>query len=1008
MCFETIGFNCGEAANIATPGWLTVATEAAIRRASINCPPMVSHFQLLYDLVLSSCSRIAKSVHMEPRSSRLKDKQRGEGDMLVKEFFIQDVLQNSNLLHVLAKGSPVIVLPQTSAGSSFCLQTIKSSFAKEVASQKGGLGGTGSYAMRNKHTPLSLDKRPLFSGRGLETSLASESKNMGNGQDRPWADRSSDQGLFSCVTCGILCFACVAIVQPTDVAARYLLTADCSQFKDWADNSDIITANRDGDLPKSDSFPVRWMNKRNRDGLFDVPVEAAGPLESTDSHIQGPSSNADIQKGASSLGLLALAYGNSSDSEEDDGESVISNEACKNRPVESSAESELDCYDNVENLGGRSTSYLEVNVTDEVPLQVTCSDQGNPESRTHGYLDGSFEHDSCRFFTTMDSGNLTDRSRHQIESLDASPNFSPIAPKAEHAMTTTLEHFRNKQFPRTTRPDEDSSRMHVFCLQHAVQVEKLLRSIGGAHVLLLCHPDYPKVEDHAKKMAEESGNDYAWSANSYREASQDDEEIIQLALQSEEALHGNGDWAVKLGMNLFYSANLSRSPLYCKQMPYNYVIYTAFGRNSSTSDLTTGDPLGRGQGRQRKILVAGKWCGKVWMSNQVHPLLVKRDLEEEQPRNIPSHMKPALKSVLKSNKETDDKPEISLRKSRILPAETTSITARPDKSLRKSRIPTAEMTSISSKTGKKRKTTADIRPNVKAKSAKVEEQGESFEDSSIGLALMLRKSNQTKKRTTRENPEPLDRGVKNRKQLNVEPLDRSTKNRKQLNFEPIDRGVKNRNKLHLEPLDRGVKNRKQLNLEPLDRGGKNRKQLNLESEEEEEGGVSSRLRKRPEKPVKDQKPKSDKPKPVAKKPQAGATAKKSSAGSGKAKLKEEKAEYPCELDGCSMSFGTKQELVLHKRNICPVKGCGKKFFSHKYLVQHRRVHMDDRPLKCPWKGCKMSFKWAWARTEHIRVHTGDRPYVCDEAGCGQTFRFVSDFSRHKRKTGHCIAKRGRG
>nr|6JNL_A Chain A, Lysine-specific demethylase REF6 [Arabidopsis thaliana]6JNM_A Chain A, Lysine-specific demethylase REF6 [Arabidopsis thaliana]6JNM_B Chain B, Lysine-specific demethylase REF6 [Arabidopsis thaliana]6JNN_A Chain A, Lysine-specific demethylase REF6 [Arabidopsis thaliana]6JNN_B Chain B, Lysine-specific demethylase REF6 [Arabidopsis thaliana]6JNN_G Chain G, Lysine-specific demethylase REF6 [Arabidopsis thaliana]6JNN_N Chain N, Lysine-specific demethylase REF6 [Arabidopsis thaliana] len=97
-------------------------------------------------------------------------------------------------------------------------------------------------------------------------------------------------------------------------------------------------------------------------------------------------------------------------------------------------------------------------------------------------------------------------------------------------------------------------------------------------------------------------------------------------------------------------------------------------------------------------------------------------------------------------------------------------------------------------------------------------------------------------------------------------------------------------------------------------------------------------------------------------------------------------------------------LMLHKRNICPIKGCGKNFFSHKYLVQHQRVHSDDRPLKCPWKGCKMTFKWAWSRTEHIRVHTGARPYVCAEPDCGQTFRFVSDFSRHKRKTGHSVKK----
>lgn len=58
-----LGFNCGEAANIATPEWLRVAKEAAIRRAAINCPPMVSHFQLLYDLALSLSSRFVFSLY---------------------------------------------------------------------------------------------------------------------------------------------------------------------------------------------------------------------------------------------------------------------------------------------------------------------------------------------------------------------------------------------------------------------------------------------------------------------------------------------------------------------------------------------------------------------------------------------------------------------------------------------------------------------------------------------------------------------------------------------------------------------------------------------------------------------------------------------------------------------------------------------------------------------------------------------------------------------------------
>lgn len=43
----------------------------------------------------------------------------------------------------------------------------------------------------------------------------------------------------------------------------------------------------------------------------------------------------------------------------------------------------------------------------------------------------------------------------------------------------------------TVEIDKDSSRMHVFCLEHAVEVEKQLQAIGGAHIILLCRPGQP-------------------------------------------------------------------------------------------------------------------------------------------------------------------------------------------------------------------------------------------------------------------------------------------------------------------------------------------------------------------------------------------------------------------------------------------------------------------------------------------------------------------------------------
>ncbi|KAI4365968.1 hypothetical protein MLD38_021901 [Melastoma candidum] len=79
------GFNCGEASNIATPEWLKFAKEAAIRRASINYLPMVSHFQLLFVLALALCSRVHRGNNAGPHSSRLKDKKKGEGEATIKD-----------------------------------------------------------------------------------------------------------------------------------------------------------------------------------------------------------------------------------------------------------------------------------------------------------------------------------------------------------------------------------------------------------------------------------------------------------------------------------------------------------------------------------------------------------------------------------------------------------------------------------------------------------------------------------------------------------------------------------------------------------------------------------------------------------------------------------------------------------------------------------------------------------------------------------------------------------
>lgn len=500
--------------------------------------------------------------------------------------------------------------------------------------------------------------------------------------------------------------------------------------------------------------------------------------------------------------------------------------------------------------------------------------------------------------------------------------------------------------------------------------------------------DYPKLESQAKKVAEELESDYTWTDISFREATEEDEGIIRQAIESENAIHGNGDWAVKLGINLFYSANLSRSPLYSKQMHYNTVIYNAFGRSSSNdSSMSEGELEGKGLGRQKKIIVAGKWCGKVWMSNQAHPLLVNKVCQEQEKESvISSWMKPDVKYVRRSERSLAGGVLSGVRKSSIKNmSNADSCSFVKEKSSEAENLDMILGLSLSDCHKQiKRKQRSRM---VKEEDPKAENLDKSPEESQLSDSCKQIKSrNGGAKRLKKENLEAENDS------LEEYPLSKSWKQIKS----------KQRARQREETHD-AVKNQKKSKKQEFD----------PHNEDEMEGGPSTRLRKRTIKLSNDSGARLTKPKPMVKKQQRDMTAMKSpvrkvqASSSNKGKRRDEEAEYACDIEGCTMSFCSKHELSLHKKNICPVKGCVKKFFSHKYLVQHRRVHMDDRPLKCPWKGCKMAFKWAWARTEHIRVHTGARPYVCTEVGCGQTFRFVSDFSRHKRKTGHA-PKKARG
>uniref|UniRef100_A0A164UND1 JmjC domain-containing protein n=1 Tax=Daucus carota subsp. sativus TaxID=79200 RepID=A0A164UND1_DAUCS len=202
------GFNCAEASKIATPEWLRFAREAEMRRAAINSPPLISHIQLLYDLALSFSSRGPAS--METRSSGLEEKKKGEGERLVKELFLQDVKHDISLLHSLGKGSAAILFPR---------DFIVGNFPE--------LRDGNNIPLYNKHINYSC-------------TTTSQNLNINGFVQCEWLPYA---GLFPCLACGVLCFACAAIIKPGEVDVHNLMLADFGNIGGSGVASDIAASN---------------------------------------------------------------------------------------------------------------------------------------------------------------------------------------------------------------------------------------------------------------------------------------------------------------------------------------------------------------------------------------------------------------------------------------------------------------------------------------------------------------------------------------------------------------------------------------------------------------------------------------------------------------------------------------------------------------------------------------------------------------------------------------------
>jgi len=148
------------------------------------------------------------------RSSRLRDRQKEEREFLVKQAFIEDILQENKLLSILlGKEAPkravlwnADLLPDSS--KDFQLPDLTSTTGTSVANIS-----NISSAEKNGHYLLDYEMS-LYMDCLTNIDIG--------GDDLPYHFQT-DSGALACVGCGILGFPFMAVIQPTEKLTMELL-----------------------------------------------------------------------------------------------------------------------------------------------------------------------------------------------------------------------------------------------------------------------------------------------------------------------------------------------------------------------------------------------------------------------------------------------------------------------------------------------------------------------------------------------------------------------------------------------------------------------------------------------------------------------------------------------------------------------------------------------------------------------------------------------------------------
>ncbi|KAE8647302.1 hypothetical protein Csa_002996 [Cucumis sativus] len=1035
------GFNCGEAANFGTPQWLSVAKDAAVRRAAMNYLPMLSHQQLLYLLTMSFVSRVPRSLLPGVRSSRLRDRQKEERELMVKKGFVEDILRENNMLSVLLE---------------------KESSCRAVLWNPDMLSYSSNSQVANTNSAVATSPRENVSCSHME-SIDDKVKNVQNFIDEMALDLETmndiylesddlscdfqvDSGTLACVACGILGFPFMSVVQPSEKTSKELYVdhlaihkrggvfgpkdAHCSSVPDVNCLSENLSV---ASVPK---FENGWnaFSKflRPRSFCLQHAVDIVELLQKKGGANILVICHSDYHKIKANAVAIAEEIGNNfvyNDVRLD----IASEEDL--RLIDLAVDEDRDeCREDW-------TSRLGINLRHCIKVRKSSPTKQVQHALALGGLFLTRDHG----FNLSALNWLSKRSRSKkLNHLQHSKPFQSMplkdevgGEKSDCRLVKSEEKFfqyyrRNKKSGNSTgvgsvtqpASSGDSSDLCNVRSVRSNAAESVIPDSSGTSSqqdVVLQDKSEPN-----KKAVLPSDTDNGPLVNAIDTSSDmhQEQDIVESCnktnqerdITSEGQSHAGADMCLD-EVNLAESSGLRSSiHLESSKVMRNEDVKSSCGEacDGTAGDGNVGEEIEIANRIKYKkedscssIPIKLQHCSAIPIHGQFSHLddRTGREMNSTSRSNEsePNLTNTGTPDVATSNSR-DRTPEISK-----VVCETTNLC-----NAVRSNEAEVEIQSVSG---------VDLiaqQSSCLADEKSIEylgSQGDRDDFSDTSLISTRVENTPTEPRTPMDEPGSntcvLGESCPMDIEASGEACDRENLTGEKTSDDDIECANMSINR-HIEnppiQLETGdateicsSKHKSRLDVVKK-RKRKREEELLIENEFSSFDFIRSPCEGLRPRVVKNLTNRSgtDVNVAVEEKPERNRVKKRSDSVTTTPKKETKKGYYKCDLEGCRMSFKTKAELTLHKRNQCPHEGCGKRFSSHKYAMFHQRVHDDDRPLKCPWKGCSMSFKWAWARTEHIRVHTGERPYKCKVEGCGLSFRFVSDYSRHRRKTGHYV------